>query len=47
MIDDIAYRRITALARMLVADGHLTQYGLMALDALAIEESAYKEEGQR
>lgn len=43
MIDAIAYRRITALGRMLVDQGHLSEQGLRMLDALVIEESAYKE----
>lgn len=44
MIDAAAYRRLTSLARMLVDQGHLTPYGLRMLDALVIEESAYREE---
>lgn len=46
MIDAAAYRRLTSLGRMLVDQGHLTPYGLRMLDALIIEESAYREEEQ-
>jgi hypothetical protein len=46
MIDPVAYRHITSLGRMLVDQGHLTEYGLRMLDAVVIEESGKWEEKQ-
>lgn len=46
MIDPDAYRRLTSLGRMLVHQGHLSEYGLRMLDAAVIEESGKWEEKQ-